>query len=309
MSHQYAGKALERQLLDISEAEYRQLPAVSSSGLRLYATEGPMVYRAAIIDRTIVRNQTDPMRLGTAFHRAMDDKTAWDQCYAIIPTELEDDESLAIVKADWSGKKSTADLSPGAELNLKFPAHRQYLELRKQVAASIGKDWVTDDEVATIRQQIEAVYDNPACIQYLGEGAETESPYTAIDQETRLPIKCLCDRLVTFGERRVVVDFKTTSTRTPYQFFREGIRGRGYDKQGEMYLRVTGADAYILIAVSSEAPFESLVYTLEDTLIVDAKSTNDAALQKLQYNYEFNGWHSEGWGAEIPLTSEGVGDE
>jgi hypothetical protein len=222
---------------------------------------------------------------------------------------LEDDESLALVKEENNGKKSTADLSVGAEINLRFPAHRRYMDLRKAAAANIGLDYVTSDEVAIIRQQIEAVYENPACAEYLGRGAETESPYTAIDDLTGLQIKCLCDRVVDFGFKKVVIDFKTTSSRTAWQFFRDGIKGRGYAKQGEFYLRTSGHDEYVLIVVTSEAPFESMVYTLANDLIVDAKETNDAHLYKMAQNMEWDTWHSEGWGAEVPFGCEGVASE
>lgn len=291
----------DREILRISEKEYRALPCISSSELRTFATHGPLVYHAIYIARTLTRPDTDAMRLGRAFHLAVSDWSAWKNGHEIIPDTIEDDETLASVRARLSAK-SRASLDPGTPLSMRFPAHRQYLAMRREACIARGKQWIAADEAERIEAQVAAVLANPAA-RRLVEHGEAEVCMTHTDEYTGLPLKARFDRLDT--ERRIVIDFKTTRETTP-EGFRRDLINRGYHYQAAHYLHVSGADEFYFVTITAEQPYEAMVYTLSRDLLAEAARSNADTLRKIMQCREFDSWHTPYWGDVVVLSQTSV---
>ncbi|WP_210520790.1 PD-(D/E)XK nuclease-like domain-containing protein [Hymenobacter terricola] len=92
----------------------------------------------------------------------------------------------------------------------------------------------------------------PRHLIYTSRG-QAEQSYTATHEPTGLLVKVRPDLLIDSpkGQRRTVVDFKTTSCRDLAQFLTT-VEQYGYDRQGAFYADVLQAQRVVLIAVQKK---------------------------------------------------------
>lgn len=289
--------SVDRQVLDILPHEYHERPEISHSGIKCFAKEGPLMFHARYVARTVQAPDSGAKRLGRVFHLAMSDPKSWVDFVEIRPDTLGDDEDLYMVAADWAEGDSKAPLTPGSPISNRYPAHREYLERRRQRAEREGKEFISEEELIKVTHMVASVYENPAALEYVGKGGLVEKACIAKDRQTGLGLRALVDLWLD----DIVVDFKTTRHTTANGFVNEALNKWSYNYQAEWYLRVTGARSFKIISVRNDPPFESMVYTVPRTIILATREANDYHLQALKECFETDSWHSLYWGSELDL--------
>jgi hypothetical protein len=302
--------------LNITMQEYHALDAIGSSALRVFALQGQTAYYARYIAKIVEQSDTDAKRLGRAFHLAMENPDGWRNKYVIAPTIVEDETLVTAINATLSERTSAKLLRVGDPIDMRLQTHRLYVQHFAELAEQSGKEVLTDKEAETVERQIAAVYDNPACREYVGLKGQCNVEVACVseDEATGLKIKALCDLVV--GD--TIVDFKTTKALSPLEFVRDAERF-GYDFQAAHYLHVTGKDEFRFISVTTEPPFVASVFYVPGTIIARRKEQNLQSLQQIEQLLamsEFSeqrdsqgipiDWMPEGWGGEYPLDSDAI---
>lgn len=300
----------QRTWLNISAAEYHELDALGSGAVKCFAMDGNLEFYARYVAKTKERDDTDAMRLGRAFHAAMEDESGWEKLYRVVPTKIEDDEYVEAINAELkeSGSKA-APLIVGVPLYLKFPAHRKYLECHKLAAQREGQDFLTESEVDLVHRQVDVVYDSAECADLLQHKGKLNVEVSCVyKHHSGLMTKALNDLIV----GGVIVDFKTTDRSGTYNIAADFLR-RGYDWQSGLYRMVTGKDEFLFVSVTKSEPFEALVFevpaarTIEchdkihDQLFQIADMMRAGVLDDTDSQGVPHRWHNELWGARIPL--------
>lgn len=314
--------AENREWLDISAAEYHALDAISSGGLRMYEKVSPLEYYVTYVSRTKKSPGTTATKLGTAFHAAMEDPSAWEDAYRVISDTLDDEAICDVVNvsldASGSGSKRA---NVGDTLNRRLPAHKMYEENLAADAAAQGQELITHDQLEIIRRQVDAVYDSPACRDYVGRKTSSNVEMACVyNTDLSKPAKALCDLVLP----ECIVDFKTTKALNPHQFLRDALDNHGYQYQAAHYLYVTGFTEFRFITVTSEAvmrsgsPCEANVWFVPDYELERAKVKNLQTMRTICDHFSHDDeyppqldsqgvpfhWHNEGYGAMDPLPMD-----
>lgn len=305
----------ERQWLAISPAEYHALDAYGSSALRCFALEGQLEFFARYVARLKAKEDTDAMRLGRAFHAAMEGDENWQERYAVVPAVIMEDEVCWDINDELAADESKAvRCQPGAEINLRYPSHREYVDRHQRLAVEAGKDWMTPTEIERVRCQVAAVYDNPDCRDLLSHRTNLLSEVACVYEHAGIKRKALLDRVVEDG----VVDFKSTCKGNPMEFLRDATR-RGYDYQLGDQLFVTGKKWAVVLSVSDAYPFESHAWDMPSGLMVarinDARRHTEAIGQlqreSLLDSKDSQGipvsYHNELWGSRLRFDFSEMG--
>lgn len=307
-----------REWLNITAEEYHLYPAVSSGGLKCYEKKGPLEYHAMYIAKTKLNEDTTAKRMGTAFHKAMEDPDSWQTGYVLRPTEATDALLIAKVEAMISEHSSAEAPKLGEKLNMRKKFHKAYVELMEQEAVADGKVMLTSDEYDIIDLQIAAVYDNVVCREVVGQKTRTNVEMACVAEcsKTGVMIKALTDLLV--GD--VIVDFKTTKAANAYEFCRDAM-DMGYRFQAAHYLHVTGCTEFRFLSVTSQASLktgshcEANLWRVPDKVIREAHEKNIQTLGSIKSNLKAAGddtmdcqgvpyaWHNNDWNAELPLDT------
>jgi len=292
----------ERSVKDITIDEYHAAVAISSGGIRCFVKDGPPTYYERYVARTMVSPDSDAKRNGRALHLFCQWPDTWDEHLAVVPSRLRDDDILAQVREEYGKKRSSVSLDPGTEINLRSPAHRAYKEAYVAKAEANGKEFVSEEELGTLKRQFDSIWENPAARKYLEAGAKTEVPHFGVEQATGMAVKALCDIDMA---PEVIVDFKTTRMSTSDMFVRDAI-DKGYPFQAAWYLDVIGAAKFVIISVRNAPPYESMVYRVPEHRIDQARRSNDSVLSQIAACHATDSWHSLGYGQEIDLEYEFV---
>jgi hypothetical protein len=296
---------MTRRWLAIPPKEYFALPAYGSGALRCFAKAGQLVFYHDYIQNPREGSDSDAQRLGRAFHAAMESENGWLDKYARVPDKVEDDEFYEDINSNVKGGKP---LVLGEMLNGKVKSHREYMEAHCQKAEREGKEFLSESELLVVFGQIRAVYDNPAIRELLMEKREFNVEATCVyEHESGLSLKALVD-LPLFSRN---VDFKTTRFRLPVDFIRDAYK-RGYDWQAGHYSLVTGKSDFSIISVTNAPPFEANLFEVPRAVINGRKREidrhchqlamllNDKIVEKDSQGIPL-AFHSEGWGASVPL--------
>ena len=305
----------ERQWLPITPAEYHALDALGSSAIRCFALEGQLEFYARFVAKKKPKPDTDAMRLGRAFHAAMEGDENWEDRYAIVPDVIADDPIAQDVNDGMETVGSKAkQCIPGDEINPRYPSHRAYMEAHRQSAIDSGKDWMTPAESERVKGQVAAVYDNPDCRELLSLNTNLLSEVACVYEHAGVKRKALIDRVVGDG----IVDYKSTCQSSPLEFLRDAKR-RGYDYQLGDQLWITGKLWAAIISVNDEYPFEAHAWDMPPALMTiraeDAKRHTEAIgqLQKMalidQQDSQGIGlsWHNDLWGSRLQFDFNAMG--
>ena len=302
-----------REWLHISTADYHALPAFGSGAIRCFSMDGPLEFWARYISRTKVKDETDPMRLGRAFHAAMETGD-WQSGYWPIPTVIQDDAYASEINAAMEGRKSQgARLNPGDEINTRLPAHRLYLAAHETQAQTRGLDFLTEAEIESVKRQVQACYDHAGIADLLQHKSSLNVEATCVLQHSSgLKLKALCDLVLTNG----ILDFKTTGQRNNFSFLRDAFR-KGYDFQAGQYSVVTGKEQFWFASVTSEPPFEANLFEVPPSLLLQraedvnrqteviAQTMRMSALDDKDSQGIPASWHSEGWNTALEFSLDG----
>lgn len=311
---------------DWTVEEYHAYPAISSGGLRCFRTEGPLEYHRRFVAREEAEEQTDWMRLGSAFHLAMEDMEKFMDSYVIVP-DLVPDSFGGGPQTDAEKKAREAEKQPipgtyeyGMPINKRMKRHAEYLQHVQQQAAAEGKSWLTRQEADAQLAQVKAVWDNKAARKLLeSEVVGKEVPYLTECPHTGLPKKALADMIVMFNGRRTLVDWKTTRTRTAATFFWDAIgypilrdgelvgwrKTKQYAHQIAHYEDVIeGIEDKIIVSVTNQGAIEAMVYRVSDEIVEHARQMNLATIRSIAACHEFDCWHCDGWGEIVTLGGD-----
>jgi hypothetical protein len=304
--HDPQSEPINRQWLPITPAEYHALDAYGSSAIRCFALEGPLEFYAKFVARHKVKDDTPKLRLGRAFHAAMEGDLDWESRYMLIPSVIEGGDVCAAVNATIGKDSKAKRCVHGDPVNLKLPSHRAYMTAHQELAAAAGKDWMTPKDIERVKSQVAAVYDNPDCRELLSIQTDLLSEVACTCEYSGVKRKALIDRVVGDG----IVDFKSTCQSNPLEFLRDAKR-RGYDYQMGDQLFVTGKRWATIISVNDTYPYEAHAWDMPVNLMVrrieDARRHTEAIgqlhLLSLIDDKDSQGipvsYHNDMWGARL----------
>lgn len=301
-----------REWLAIRPIEYHQLEAFGSGAMKCFATKGQLEFYYNYVLKQRADEDTDALRMGRAFHAAMEDPNNWRDRYSLIPTAIDDDRYVPEINDMLDQQQSDSRrLVIGHKINTHLPSHRQYLQCHRTAADLAGKDFMTAEDAIKVAGQVAAVYDNPACRDLLAEKRAFNCEATCIlHHDSGVDLKALCD--LTLCES--IADFKTTRMRNPNDFIRDAIKigGRGYDWQAGHYSLVTGKSQFFFVSVTNDPPYEANVFEVPRRIVAARRGDIERHCYQLALllkdkisDVDSQGiplsFHSEMWGTVIPM--------
>ncbi len=228
-------------------------------------------FRGLYIDHTI---EPDPpskdKNFGLAHHVAVLEPHRWAQSVAVSPI--------------FKGKGSKA-------LRQSFKT------------MNAGRIIIDEEEHRTIRRMREAIEDNKAAREYLGDLAEgdakAEQPIRWTDPETGLPMKALIDLIMDSG---VIADIKTCDDASPEAWSREMAKWK-YHRQAAHYMdgawHALKADGpFVFIACSKQEPHDVVAHAISDKSLQLGRTQNARYAKELARRLESGDW-SNRWGNAI----------
>jgi hypothetical protein len=301
---------MNREWLDITPEQYHELDAFGSGAIRTYVVDGLAEFWAKCIKKIKQRAETNALRLGRAFHAAMEDPDSWRDMVIETPHAIDDDELAAQANTELiDGKSKKVPATVGARLNRQYPTHRRWVELWEERAQRDGLDILSADAIANLNLMIRSVYDNTECCEILEDKNHLNVEVACVCQHTSgVMLKALIDLM--HGE--CVTDFKTTCEARPEGFIRFAWK-HGYLWQAAHYCLVAGKERFRFISVRNEPPYESNVFEVPPQLLhprIEQVDRQVTELAQVMTNSQMDSldcqgmplsYHNEGWGSVIPL--------
>jgi hypothetical protein len=229
---------------DIDNDAYHSGPGISKSGLWKLYTKSPAHFIGA------ERKETAAMTFGSACHMAVLEPHLLETSYCVVPTTA----PRRPTEAQWNAK------APSPESVAAMNWWREFM------AFNAGKETINQadfDNVLRIRDKLHA---HPL-IQKLVNGAQFEQSAYWIDEETGELCRCRPD--IYSPSLKMIGDIKTCRDASEFGFAR-AIEDYGYHVQDPFYSdgwHLAGGgevDAFVFIAIESEAPFVFQVYELDE---------------------------------------------
>jgi len=236
---------------ELSNDEYHKLPAVSHSSLECFR-RSKRAFKAQYIDKTLKREQTPAMLLGSLVHAMTFEPQKVDSLYVLAP------------KFD---RRTTVGKAGHAEFQ-----------------ASVGdREGVDADTWAKAVAISESVMTNKTARLLLDCQAEKESPMFWTCPTTGIECRSKADFRSVFG-MPYMLDLKTCQDATPSAFASSSAR-YGYGRQAAWYLwgheeNGLGNCRFIFIAVATNEPYEVGLYELSDHDIIRARMQNKVDLEE-----------------------------
>jgi len=306
------------EVLDLPDADYRAIDAISQSGVRMFATEGPWVYYCRQVARTHHTPVTRAMELGRAGHRFLEVGCDVDQVFLVEPDVVDDADLCEKINSELEAKKSAAArLEMGMKLNNRSKAHKQYRELAMDGVEVGDRVIVPSDKLAQFRESVQSLKDNETCRSILLSGpAQCEASIVREDAESGVLFKCRADAL--FADR--IVDYKFTKHRNPSRWKKEA-RFDGSYFQALYYMQLFKRDKFTWMLISNQSPHESFAVTVRrESLQSDTSATAQFCehlgrkrsiaeiardtVESLVDCYLNDEWHHEQWYGESDLEDE-----
>ncbi len=291
---------------NLDAAAYHAMPGFGSSAIRTFALHGPLEFYACHVAKTKQVKPTKSMRLGTAYHKAMEEPERWKDYIVRVPTTIEHNEFYDELVASWDAKSRATIPVTGEVISSRRKFDTLYVQKFQELAAIQGKEFLDDDQIRLVEDQVKATWDNPAIAEILSQPKESEVPVTL--SLRNITLKALLD--VLYGARSGFLDFKTTMATNPHSFWWE-FKKRGYGFQFALYELVSGVTEHKVIYVHNQMPLEAQLMDVPRRLIENeleaverhvewldqALGTIDlTAVDSLGIPLEF---HNEMWGTEI----------
>lgn len=246
--------------MNITQAEYRQHPAISRSELQLIG-KTPLHY---LYSKTHPQAETESLVFGAATHKYILEADTFFEEFAIAPD---------LNRRTKEGKE----------------AYQQFIETNS------GKDIISQSDFETIKEMAKAVEENEVAKALL-EG-EHEQSFFWTDYDTGVECKCRPDCLsscIDFGIP-LIVDYKTTSSCANYDFERS-CRKYGYKLQAGMYTEGMFQNTmqeygFAFVAQEKTAPYAVRVYICTPEFISEGRDQFRELLGTYKYCEENNDWY------------------
>lgn len=303
---------MKREWKNLTAEEYHAAPGLSSSALRCYIREGRLKYYARYIQKKLPVVDSHAMKMGRVFHKAMEAPNGWQDSYLVMPDVIPDDATVHVINnaAKAAGSKAES-LIPGKEWEFGKKLHRQFRDHLQAQSAREQKELLTPAELEIVKCQINAVFDNTKCREWITE-TQIRSEISCFLETEKLPwpLKALID----IDHAPSIIDFKKTCEHHYSGFIRDAFR-RGYHWQLAYYALVAGRTEGRIIAVTDSAPFEANLYVLDERRMKGLIAEIREHVKRLAADCEVGEfedtatdsfgvppkWHNENWDAEIPL--------
>lgn len=206
----------------MSNAAYRQIPAVSSTDLKKLA-KSPLHYQYY---KTHPTEDTPALLFGRASHKYMLEKAEFEEEFAVCPS---------VNRRTKEGKA----------------------EYEQFIADNLGKDVIAQDDFDKILEMHKALYSTPFVGQLLS--GKKELSYFWKDLHTNVDCKCRPDCLTKIGDTVVLIDYKTCDDASTDRFMKRSI-DLMYDLQMAFYkdgLIANGikVDSVMFIAQEKNPPY------------------------------------------------------
>lgn len=247
----------------MTNSEYHEHAAISNTKLKVFA-ESRRLYRALHVDRTLRKEQTPDMLLGSVTHALTFEPEQFKNLYAVAP------------KCDRRTKE-------GKQVWADFCA-----------SVPPTADVVTADIFDQARYIHDGLWLNPVASQLLSLPGNTEVPLFWTDANTGLACRCKLDKMATGTP--LIVDLKVTNDVTPEAFAKSVAKFR-YDGQNAFY--EDGYEAnfgkrpkFIFIAAQKTPPYEVGFYELDEADVLSAREVNSRLMSSLRQCMESNDWGS-----------------
>ena len=247
----------------LSNVDYHgRVEAVSNSMLECYRVDGPAVYHARYVSRTLSGESADHFRIGNAVHA----KIAGEEPPSIVPEEAltRDGKKFGKKWAEWRAEHS-------------------------------GEDYLTPAEARETDAMVESILANPTAARLLNLAKHREQSIFWDDEDSQLARKCRPDALVP----GLIIDLKTTRIRypTPKKFGRIGYEW-GYHRQGAFYQdgvkQIMGEEWQpVYIVVSKLPPYCTLVSGWDENALDLGRSQVHLSLTRLARHYSAGDWSDE----------------
>lgn len=250
-------------LIGLSNADYHGADAVSHSKLETFRRR-PVLYRKTYLDKSITREESAALKLGTATHCAVLEPEKFRERYAVKPDGID--------RRTTTGKAAFA----------KFAADHA------------GKEILSGEDAATVREMTFAVMTHFVASQLIARGVP-EISWRASSRTLPVPLQCRTDWFNAegcelSGGRPYIADIKTVESLDAAEFrnFERAFYNFGYHRQAGFYLPllydcgVTCSD-FFFIAVEKCEPFGVIVYKPTERAVaagIDETLQDLAALSK-----------------------------
>jgi hypothetical protein len=200
---------------------YHASNGISTSMIKKFI-ECPYLYYAHFVDRSVEFKEQSYFAFGDAGHTTILEPNKFDSRYVRQPDSISTRNGAA-----W-------DIFDGK-------------------AKAKGKKVLTAEQWDAMPKLKKAIDSHPSARKFLSGGSAEVSYYTK-DKETGFIIKCRADYEIYGPKGLVLSDLKTSDTVDP-RFIPSKFKKLGYHIQDAIYSHITGAAAFVFVAIQSSAPY------------------------------------------------------
>ena len=284
---------------DIAPSEYHRRPEISSGFTRCMKSEGPLAAYSKYVARDSVDEDSESMKIGRLVHLALSQPDSWKDSVRIAPQCLEEGESLESIRKAWSGR-TKAKLQAGDEIDLRVPAHREWIA---SLAGDPSVSLVSQGDFDTVCGIAQSVGENPAtAVLVNSQEIDREVVGFRRDEKTGLVLKSMADCLLL--DESLVVDYKTSSLQTAEKFIRHAIREWGIGVQLAHYARVFQVENAAVVYLRNQKPWEAIWLSMPEWGMRESAAVLDWSLRKILECRELGSWRSDSWGFRASLVLE-----
>tara|TARA_R110000868_G_scaffold410370_1_gene698210 strand:- start:1411 stop:2268 length:858 start_codon:yes stop_codon:yes gene_type:complete len=258
----------EQAQVEMTNEEYHKLPGVSKSKLDVLI-EDPREYEYQFLSGEYIQKPKSEFDIGSAVHGIC----------------LEGVDRVAVIPASVLAKKDGKESAYGAKSG---GAWKEWSEANKD------KLQLKAHEYDLVMRCVDSVMAHPMASALIKSPGKSEAYYRTELSDLGLIARCKLDRIVTYAEKTVVVDLKTTSCTLAKKFVKS-IDEFGYDRQEAFYRMVLErndiyVDEFIFIAVKTDAPYCVDCYTIRPDWVMEARQEVVDALKDLARRTIENDW-------------------
>ncbi len=306
------------EVLDIPDPDYRDIDAVSQSGVRMFAMDGPWTYYKRIVEKSCHTPVTKAMELGSAGHRFLEVGCDVDKVFWVNPTHATDQKVVDRVNAALDEEKSgAARIELGEELKNKKRAHKDYKKIVEEDSDVENLVVVDAKELDIYKGGVQALYDNETCRSILlNDESFCEASIVQMDEESEVLFKCRTDVL----KPDRCIDYKFNKNRRP-GLWKGEAKKNGSLFQALYYMNLFERDKFTWMLICNQPPHEAFAVTVTREELNDPKSplamwqdhlkrkasiqeVADHTMQKLIDCYVTDVWHDDLWYGEVDLADE-----
>ena len=303
-------------LLDIEDSDYRAIDAISQSGMRMYATDGPYAYYCRVVAKTHFTPVSKAMELGRAGHRFLETGCNVEKVFSVNPAKCVDAKIMETINDELTEAKSSAkQLKLGDKLDNRTKSHRLYKEMaQKDVDPELVV--VDEDKLTMFKESVQSMYDSEVCRNILLNG-EYQCEMSIVRNNQGIHFKCQADVLK--GSR--IIDYKFTKHRNPSRW-KKDAKYDGSFFQALYYMRLFDRPRFTWLLICNQPPHEAFAVTITREALESDHSTvaqyceelgckksissiADKTLQDMIDSYNCNVWHPDSWYHESDVDEAG----